>query len=74
MDFHLIDNEEGPLSMLAKVKKLRNEPAPFYIDCEGHKLGRSGTLDLMQLHVLRLAQTFVVDLFTLRHKAFCASL
>ena len=70
MNLQLIDTQEALLSMLAKAQNLRNDPPSFYFDCEGYKLGRFGTLDLLQLHILPLAQTFVIDLFTLQHQAF----
>ncbi|EXJ62554.1 hypothetical protein A1O7_02992 [Cladophialophora yegresii CBS 114405] len=48
-------------------------PPSFYVNTEGHKLGRSGTLDLLEIHVLPLWETFIVDVFTLKHAAFDTS-
>ena len=49
---------------------LGDDPPPFYIDAEGDKLGRHGTLDILQIHVLPLQETFLIDIYTLQHAAF----
>jgi len=73
MVYQLIDTEGALRSALNRLKGHPNEPPSYYIDTEGHKLGRSGTLDLLQLHVLPLQETLVIDIYTLQQKAFNTS-
>jgi len=73
MAYSLIDTEESLRVALSKTLSCLTGDPLLYLDVEGHKLGRFGTLDLLQLHVLPLQETFVFDVFTLQEKVFVTS-
>jgi exonuclease 3'-5' domain-containing protein 1 len=73
MASYFIDTTDALRCFLGEIHSLPNNPPSFYIDVEGHKLGRFGTLDLLQIHVLPLHETFIVDVFTLKNAAFDTS-
>ena len=70
MAYSLIDTEESVRVALRKTLSCLSNKTLLYLDAEGYKLGRFGTLDVLQLHVLPLQETLVIDVFTLQEKAF----
>ncbi|MCJ1312809.1 hypothetical protein MMC25_006485 [Agyrium rufum] len=70
MAYQIIDTEGGLRSVLRKLYRHPNDPPSFYMDAQGHKLGRTGTLDILQIYILPLQETLVVDIYTLQRKAF----
>lgn len=70
MAYTLIDTEELLHVTLSKILSCLSSETVLYLDSEGHKLGRFGTLDLLQLHISSLQVIVVIDVFTLRKKAF----
>ncbi|EXJ71468.1 uncharacterized protein A1O5_05276 [Cladophialophora psammophila CBS 110553] len=70
MACYLIDNKDALEVFVSEIQGISNDPPSFYIDAEGSNLGRFGTMDLLQVHVLPLHETFIVDVFTLGHAAF----
>ncbi|KIW91253.1 uncharacterized protein Z519_08149 [Cladophialophora bantiana CBS 173.52] len=67
---YLIDNKDALEVFVSEIQGISNDPPSFYIDAEGFNLGRFGIMDLLQVHVLPLHETFIVDVFTLAHPAF----
>ncbi|KIW70933.1 hypothetical protein PV04_03161 [Phialophora macrospora] len=73
MASYFIDTTDALRCFLGEICSLPIDPPSFYVDTEGHKLGRFGTLDLLQIHVLPLQETFIVDVLTLKDAAFDTS-
>lgn len=71
----LVDNERALKDMLHQIRDLPVKPPSLYIDAEGHNLGRTGSLALLQILVTPLKCIFVVDIHVLKSAAFstCAS-
>lgn len=74
MVYYWLDNQDALIFFLNEIDGLFDEVPSFYVDTEGYKLGRFGTLDLLQIYVLPLRETFIVDVFTLKQAAFDTSL
>lgn len=70
MAYSLIDTEDSLRDALRSFPTVSTKLPAFYFDCEGHELGRHGTLDLLQVYVLPLQHTFVIDIYVLQDKAF----
>ncbi|KAJ8060058.1 hypothetical protein OCU04_011667 [Sclerotinia nivalis] len=45
-------------------------PPSVYIDLEGIKIGRNGSISILQVYVLPTKESFLVDVHTLREQAF----
>lgn len=70
MAYSFIDNEDSLRTALRHMSSCLSNHTSLYLDAEGHKLGRFGTLDMLQLHVLPTQQTLIVDVFTLQQESF----
>ncbi len=68
MDIIWIDTEDLLRSLLKEIRGVSAVQPSFYIDAEG--FGRAGSPDLLQIHVLPLQKTFIIDVFTLQRAAF----
>lgn len=66
----LVDNEKALKDMLLKMQDLPVKPPSLYVDAEGHNLGRTGSLALLQILITPLNCIFVVDVHVLKHAAF----
>ncbi|KEF62346.1 uncharacterized protein A1O9_00318 [Exophiala aquamarina CBS 119918] len=66
----LVDTEKALKDMLLKIQGLPVKPPSLYIDAEGHNLGRTGSLALLQILVTPLNSIFVVDIHVLKDAAF----
>lgn len=72
----LIDTPKAVSSMIdelyepSQLYKFPSEPPAFYIDLEGIKLSRFGTIAIMQLHSRPTRRTYLVDIWTLGKAAF----
>ncbi|KAK5214756.1 hypothetical protein LTR72_012116 [Exophiala xenobiotica] len=73
MACYWLDNQDALIFFLNEIDGLAGDVPSFYVDAEGYKLGRFGTLDLLQIYVLPLRETFIVDVFTLKQAAFTTS-
>ena len=69
MACYLVDTAHALTFLLSETQHLPNDPPSFYIDSEGYMLGRRGTIDLLQIYVLPLQETFIIDIFKLKHAA-----
>lgn len=56
--------------MIQALDNLPAKPPSLYIDLEGVNLSRHGTISIMQIFVLLEKLTFLIDVYTLREKAF----
>ena len=53
-----------------EIAYLPTRPPALYLDLEAAQLSRDGTLSLITVYVQPLGHTFIIDVTTLRHKAF----
>ena len=65
-----ISNPEELSSMLATLEDLPVSPPSLYIDLEGAKLSRNGTVALLTLYVLPKKTVYLIDIYTLDARAF----
>ena len=70
--FGLIDTSAALSHVLDALEGLPTQPPSLYIDIEGEKLSRDGTISILQLHVLPTNRTYLIDIHTLRNESFTA--
>ncbi|CAI7632888.1 unnamed protein product [Penicillium discolor] len=65
-----VDTESKVASLVGKLQDLPTNPPSLYIDLEGVNLSRHGSISVIQIYVLPLDETYLVDIYTLKEKAF----
>ncbi|KAJ9484645.1 hypothetical protein VN97_g8723 [Penicillium thymicola] len=65
-----VDTEAKVASLVGKLQDLPTNPPSLYIDLEGVNLSRHGSISVLQIYVLPLDETYLVDIYTLKEKAF----
>ncbi|KAJ5946815.1 hypothetical protein N7454_003654 [Penicillium verhagenii] len=65
-----VDTPTGIEELVQALDNLPVDPPSLYLDLEGIHLCRDGTISLMQIFILPLGQTYVVDIHTLKKRAF----
>ncbi|KID98661.1 3'-5' exonuclease, partial [Metarhizium majus ARSEF 297] len=60
-------------AVLTKLQGLPSNPPSLFVDLEGIKLGRSGSVSLLSVHVAPTAKTYIIDIFKLGEEAFTAT-
>jgi exonuclease 3'-5' domain-containing protein 1 len=65
-----IDTESTVSNMMDELNDLPSTPPPLFIDLEGVNLGRHGAVSILQIFVSPKNCVYLVDVFTLRDKAF----
>lgn len=65
-----VDTEEAVRTMVRILAGLPTTPPELYIDLEGTNLCREGTLSIVTIHVRSTQETYIVDVTTLKHRAF----
>ncbi|RWA07056.1 hypothetical protein EKO27_g8046 [Xylaria grammica] len=65
-----LDTIEAISSMVDELYGLPSTPPSLYIDLEGVKLSRHGTISILQIHVRTTAQNYLVDVKVLGRAAF----
>jgi exonuclease 3'-5' domain-containing protein 1 len=65
-----ISTSEDLASMLAALEDLPTSPPSLYIDLEGAKLSRNGTIALLTLYVPPKETVYLVDIHTMGARAF----
>ncbi|KAJ5654179.1 hypothetical protein N7490_001182 [Penicillium lividum] len=65
-----VDTSAGMNELLSALANLPVKPPSLYVDLEGVDLSRYGTISLMQIFVLPLRRTFLIDIHILKGKAF----
>ncbi|KAM3539896.1 hypothetical protein ARSEF1564_007202 [Beauveria bassiana] len=68
--YDLIDTDAALSSVVEALLRLPTYPPSIYIDLEGEKLSRHGTISIMQVYVLPSKRTYLIDIHILREKAF----
>lgn len=68
--YNFIDTDTALSSVLDTLDSLPTHPPSIYIDLEGEKLSRHGTISIMQIHVRPTSRTYLIDLHVLRQQAF----
>ena len=66
----IVDTCAGMTELLEAIADVPAHPPSLYIDLEGVNLSRHGTISIMQIFVLPKCRTFLIDIHTLRDKAF----
>lgn len=69
----LIDTIAALSNVLDALEGLSTQPPSLYIDLEGEKLSRDGTISILQLYVLPTKRTYLIDIHTLRKESFTTS-
>lgn len=69
-DPEFVDTEAKVASLVGKLQDLPTNPPSLYIDLEGVNLSRHGSISVIQIYVLPLDKTYLVDIYTLKEKAF----
>ena len=67
---HFIDSCDSLANLIDRLAKLPTEPPSLYIDLEGVRLSRHGTISILQIFVSLTNCTYLIDVHTLREKAF----
>lgn len=65
-----VDTEAKIASLVGKLQNLPTKPPSLYIDLEGVNLSRHGSISILQIHVLPHQETYLVDIHSLKEKAF----
>ena len=66
----IVDSVDVLRGMLDALEGLPTSPISIYVDLEGVKLGRKGTLSILQLYILPQDRTYLVDVHSLQGEAF----
>ncbi|KAF7882730.1 uncharacterized protein EAF02_006093 [Botrytis sinoallii] len=68
----LTDTPEGIIELIDSLghSDLPTSPPSVYIDLEGINIGRTGSIAILQVHILPNKKTFLVDVHNLREQAF----
>ncbi|KAK4044745.1 ribonuclease H-like domain-containing protein [Parachaetomium inaequale] len=69
----LIDTATAMSALVDVLDGQPTSPPSLYMDVEGVNLSRHGTISILQVHVLPLRQTYLVDVHTLGDTAFLAA-
>lgn len=70
MAYTLVSSGASLSSVLDEVANLPSDPPALYIDLEGVNLSRHGAIALLQIFVLPLKHSYLVDIHQLRGLAF----
>lgn len=68
LDF--VDTEAKIARLVGRLQNLPTSPPSLYIDLEGVDLSRHGSISILQIHILPLEETYLVDIHSLQEKAF----
>lgn len=69
-DYTFVDSDATIASMLDSLVELPVSPPSLYIDLEGVRLSRYGSISVLQIFVLPQDHTYLVDVHHLRGRAF----
>ncbi|KAJ6105326.1 hypothetical protein N7523_010136 [Penicillium sp. IBT 18751x] len=69
----IVNTVSSMVELLESLADLPAEPPSLFIDLEGVNLSRHGTISILQIFVFPKNRTFLVDIHTLRDKAFSHS-
>lgn len=70
-EYELVDTVEALPAFIALLLEQPTKPSPsLFLDLEGVKLSRQGTISILQIHLAPLNKSYLVDIHTLGLKAF----
>ncbi|OBT74501.1 hypothetical protein VF21_06920 [Pseudogymnoascus sp. 05NY08] len=69
-DITFVDSEASLLLLLDSIANLPTEPPSLYMDMEGIKLGRHGSISILSLYIAPTEKTYLVDVHTVKETAF----
>lgn len=70
MEVHIVDSENGVAALIDCLECLPTQPPSLYLDIEGVRLSRHGSISIIQLLVLPQNYIFLIDVFLLKEAAF----
>lgn len=73
MKVTIVDSEPAIRALIDDLENLPTQPPSLYLDLEGVKLSRHGSISIIQLFVLPKDHVFLVDVFLLKGAALCTS-
>ena len=65
-----IDNPRSLIVLLDSIKSIPTSPPSLFVDLEGQKLSRHGTISILQLYIHPLHHVYLIDVHTLGVPAF----
>ncbi|KAI9041893.1 uncharacterized protein KD926_006439 [Aspergillus affinis] len=65
-----IDTNHGIADLIENLEGLPASPPSLYVDLEGVKLSRYGTVSVIQIYVLPLDMTYMIDVLKLQEETF----
>ncbi|KAH9882711.1 hypothetical protein J1614_000076 [Plenodomus biglobosus] len=68
--FTVVDCDSALSDMVDTLAGLPVAPPSIYVDLEGIKLSRQGTISILQIYVLPKNYTYLIDVYQLQHSAF----
>ena len=71
MKVTVVDSEPAVRALIDDLEHLPTQPPSLYLDTEGVKLSRHGSMSIIQLFVQPKDHVFLVDVFVLKGAAFC---
>lgn len=69
-EYTLVDTTDSLSSVIPTFCGLPTSPPSLYVDLEGEELGKNGTIALIQIYVLPLKHTYLIDVQVLGDAAF----
>ena len=69
----VVDCETALRSLLDDISSLPIDPPSLYIDLEGIKLGRHGSISIISLFVRPIRKTYLIDIYLLGSAAFATT-
>lgn len=70
MTITIVDSSTSVVSLLNDLENQPTSPPSLYLDIEGIKLSRHGSISIIQLFHLPLSRVFLIDIFILQEAAF----
>lgn len=67
---NFVDTEAGVAGLIEGIQGLLTDPPSLYIDLKGINLSRYGSISILQVFVLPLDKAYLIDIHTLKEKAF----
>ena len=73
MEVTIVDSAPAVIALIDSFDRLPTEPPSLYLDIEGVKLSRHGSISIIQIFVLPQKRIFLIDIHVLKEAAFCTS-
>ena len=73
MKVTIIDTEPAVRALIDSLEHLPTQPPSLYLDIEGVKLSRHGSISIIQLFIWPKDHVFLLDVFILKAAVFCIS-